>query len=72
MHEPVIDDDLLAILMDGVERVEELLLGALLVGDELDVIDQEEVNPAVAGAEVVDPALLDVIIQRVLKSTGVK
>ena len=51
--------DLLAVLVDGVERVEELLLGPLLVGDELDVVDEEQVDPAVAGAELVDLALLD-------------
>ena len=52
-------DDLLAVLVDGVERVEELLLGPLLVGDELDVVDEEQVDPAVAGPELVDLALLD-------------
>ena len=53
------EDDLLAVLVDGVERVEELLLGPLLVGDELDVVDEEQVDPAVAVAELVDLALLD-------------
>ena len=52
-------DDLLAVLVDRVERVEELLLGPLLVGDELDVVDEEEVDPPVAGPELVDLALLD-------------
>ena len=52
-------DDLLAVLVDRVERVEELLLRPLLVGDELDVVDEEEVDPPVAGAELVDLALLD-------------
>ena len=52
-------DDLLAVLVDRVERVEELFLRPLLVGDELDVVDQEEVDPAVAGPELVDLALLD-------------
>ena len=52
-------DDLLAVLVDRVERVEELLLGPLLVRDELDVVDEEQVDPAVAGAELVDLALLD-------------
>ena len=51
--------DLLAVLVDRVERVEELFLGPLLVGDELDVVDEEEVDPAVAGPELVDLALLD-------------
>ena len=51
--------DLLAVLVDRVEGVEELLLGPLLVGDELDVVDEEQVDPAVAGTELVDLALLD-------------
>ena len=54
-----LQDDLLAVLVDGVERMEELFLRPLLVGDELDVIDEEEVDPAVAGPELVDLALLD-------------
>ena len=52
-------DDLLAVLVDRVERVEELFLRPLLVGDELDVVDEEQVDPAVAGPELVDLALLD-------------
>ena len=52
-------DDLLAVLVDRVERVEELFLGPFLVGDELDVVDEEQVDPPVAGAELVDLALLD-------------
>ena len=52
-------DDLLAVLVDRVERVEELLLRALLVRDELDIVDQKDVDLAVAAAELVDPALLD-------------
>ena len=51
--------DLLAILVDGVERVEELFLRSFLVRDELDVVDQQEVDPAVACPEVIDLALLD-------------
>ena len=45
--------------MDGIERVEELLLGPFLVGDELDVVDEQEVDLPVTVAEVVDAALLD-------------
>ena len=51
--------DLLAVLVDRVERVEELFLRPLLVGDELDVVDEQQVDPPVAGAELVDLALLD-------------
>ena len=42
------DDDLLARLVEVVERVEELLLRALLARDELDVVDQQEVDRAIA------------------------
>ena len=47
--------DLAARLVDGVEGVEELLLGALLAGDELHVVDQQharvaELEPEVVGA----------------------
>ena len=34
-------DDLAAAFVDRVEGVEELFLGALLAGDELDVVDQQ-------------------------------
>ena len=53
------EHDLLAVLVDGVERVEELFLRPLLVGDELDVVDEQQVDAPVARPEVVDPALLD-------------
>ena len=43
--------------MDRVERVEELFLGPFLVGDELDVIDQEQIDPPIARPELVDLAL---------------
>ena len=45
-------DDLLALFVDRVERVEELLLRALLAGDELDVVDEEDIDTAVAFAEL--------------------
>ncbi len=38
--------------MDRVEGVEELLLGAFLAGDELDVVDQQDVDAPVALAEL--------------------
>ena len=53
------EHDLLAVLVDRVEGVEELLLGPLLVGDELDVVDEQQVDASVARPEVVDLALLD-------------
>ena len=52
-------DDLLAVLVDRVERMEELFLGPFLVRDELDVVDEQEVDPPVARPELVDLALLD-------------
>ena len=51
--------DLLAVLVDRVERMEELFLRPFLVGDELDVVDEEEIDPPIARAELVDLALLD-------------
>ena len=51
--------DLLAVVVDRVERVEELFLRPLLVGDELDVVDEQQVDPPVARPELVDLALLD-------------
>ena len=38
--------------MDRVERVEELLLGAFLAGNELDVIDEQHVDPPIAVPEL--------------------
>ena len=46
------DDDLLVLPVQGVEGVEELLLGRFLAGDELDVVDQQHVDAAVVVAEV--------------------
>ena len=46
------DDDLLAGVVEVVEGVEELLLGPLLARDELDVVDEEEIDGAVLGAEL--------------------
>ena len=45
------DDDLLLARVERIEGVEELLLGALLVGEELDVVDQQHVDRPVALAE---------------------
>ncbi len=53
------EHDLLAVLVDRIEGVEELLLGALLVGDELDVVDEQQVDAPVARPEIVDLALLN-------------
>ena len=40
------DHDLLALVHQGVERVEELFLGRILVGDELHVVDHQDVERA--------------------------
>ena len=45
------EDELAAGLVEGVEGVEELLLGRRLALEELDVVDQEDVDVAVAGLE---------------------
>jgi hypothetical protein len=45
------DDDLLVGVVEGVERVEELLLRPLLVLQELDVVDEEDVDVAIAALE---------------------
>lgn len=38
------DDDLLVYVVQGVEGMEELLLGGLLAGDELDIVHQQQVG----------------------------
>jgi len=48
------EDDLLAALEQGVEGMEELFLRALLLGEELDVVDQQRVHGAVETLELVD------------------
>ena len=53
------DHDLLARVVQGVEGVEELLLGSFLVLQELDVVDQQHVDVAVAAPEAVLLAVAD-------------
>src|SRR3990172_9113774 len=53
------EDDLAAVSVEVVEGVEELLLGAVLAGEELDVVDEEDLRRAVAAAELVLAALGD-------------
>src|SRR5215813_10606340 len=53
------DDDLLARVVQRVEGVEELLLRSFLVLQELDVVDQQHVDVAVAAAEAVLLAVPD-------------
>src|SRR6266852_7719 len=45
------DHDLLLLLVERVESVEELLLSALLAGDELDIVHQQHIHSAEAVAE---------------------
>src|SRR5262249_57227969 len=63
-------DDLLARLVEVVERVEELLLRALLAGDELDVVDQEDVDRAIAAAELRRPVVADRVDELVREALG--
>ena len=53
------EHDLPAGLVDGVERVEELFLRGLLALEELDVVHQQQVDFAVAAAELAHLAGLD-------------
>ena len=46
------DDDLLVDLVQCIESVEELLLGAVLAGEELHVVDQQHVDSSVLMAEL--------------------
>ena len=50
------DHDALVGLMQGVERVEELLKGRVLAAQELDIVDEQHVDLAVAAVEFLDLA----------------
>ena len=52
-------DDLLPRIIEGVERMEELLLGTLLALEELDIVDEQKVHLPVPSAEVDGGSLLD-------------
>ena len=52
------EDDLLPRLEQRVEGMEELLLGALLAGEELDIVDEQGVDRAVVPFELVDAVML--------------
>jgi hypothetical protein len=52
------EDDLLARLEQGVEDVEELLLGAIRAREELDIVDEQGVDRAVVPLELVDAVVL--------------
>ena len=53
------DDDLLLRVVERVERVEELGLRAFLAGEELDVVDEQHVDAAIALAEIEDAVVAD-------------
>ena len=53
------DDDLTVGVMQRIEGVEELLLGALLAGEELDVVDQQQIDAAETVAEAHHLVVLD-------------
>src|SRR5919204_41749 len=55
------DHDLALFLVERVERVEELGLRLLALGQELDVVDEQDVHVAVAGGELVALAVADVL-----------
>jgi hypothetical protein len=56
--------------VDRVEGVEELFLRALLAGDELDVIDEEEIDGAVLGAELGGAVVADRVDELVREALG--
>ena len=53
------DDDLFVFLVEGVENMEKLVLRLLFSGEKLYIIDDEEINGAVAVFELIDCAILD-------------
>ena len=61
---------LMAGFVEVVERVEELLLRPFLAGDELDVVDQEEIDGAVLGAELGGAVVADRIDELVREALG--
>src|SRR5712671_985784 len=64
------DDDLLPGLVEIVEGVEELLLGALFARDELDVVDEEEIDGAVLGPELRGAIVADGVDEIVREALG--
>ena len=52
-------DDLLVAVMQGAEGVEKLFLGALLAGEELDIVDHQDIGLAVALTEGDQGVILD-------------
>ena len=63
-------DDLLVLLVELVEGMKELVLGTFLTGDELDIIDEEQVCLPVLAAELDIFAVLDGLDQLVGELVG--
>src|SRR5690349_1194272 len=63
-------DDLFARLVERVEGVEELLLRPLLAGDELDVVDQEQIDVAIARAELRRAVVANCVDELVREALG--
>ena len=64
------EDDLLLRVVQRVERVEELGLRALFAGEELNVVDQQHVDGAIALAEIEDAIVADGVDHLVHESLG--
>ena len=63
------ENDLVPSLVEGVERVEELLLRSLLTRQDVDVIEEEDVDRAVGIAELchpLEPDGVDKLVDEVL------
>lgn len=53
------EDDLFMAVEEGIESMKELFLGAAFIGEELDIIDEEDIGLAVAFAEFDQGIILD-------------
>ena len=64
------DDDLLLRVVERVEGVEELGLRAFLAGQELDVVHEQDVDAAIALAEIEDAIVADGVDHLVHEALG--
>ena len=53
------DDDLFSSLIEGIKDVKEFSLGALLSGNELDIVDKEDVHATKTVSKLVHPLVTD-------------
>ena len=65
------EHELAAALVERVEGVEELLLGARLALEELDVVDEQDVGVAVALLEALDSAACSAATKSLVKASTV-